>query len=268
MVYAGTMGPAQGLDVVLRAAKLIEESEPRVQFILVGGGIEVERLRTLAAEIGTTSVRIMPRMPQSEIGNLLAAADVLLVHLKDEPLFRITIPSKTQFYLAMGKPILMGIRGDAAELVERAGAGVVVEPQNAGALAGAVIDLARLPTQRARSHGRARTRLLRSASSAPTSASGARSRSSMPPSPPARRARSSSASSTWPCRGARAHHSEPGHPDHGGGAAARSGLSGAVSADPGRGRRQAVLPLQAPDDARCARRERATAARLPNGSPA
>jgi lipopolysaccharide/colanic/teichoic acid biosynthesis glycosyltransferase len=145
VVYAGTMGPTQGLDVVLRAAKLIEESEPRVQIILVGGGIEVESLRALAAEIGTTSVRIMPRMPQSEIGNLLAAADLLLVHLKDEPLFRLTIPSKTQFYLAMGKPILMGIRGDAAELIEKARAGVVVEPQNARALASAVLDLARLP---------------------------------------------------------------------------------------------------------------------------
>jgi lipopolysaccharide/colanic/teichoic acid biosynthesis glycosyltransferase len=145
VVYAGTMGPTQGLDVVLRAAKLIEASDPRVQIILVGGGIEVEQLRALAAGIGTESARIMPRMPQSEIGNLLAAADLLLVHLKDEPLFRITIPSKTQFYLAMGKPILMGIRGDAAELIERARAGVVVEPENASALASAVLDLARRP---------------------------------------------------------------------------------------------------------------------------
>src|SRR5262249_46358467 len=75
----------------------------------------------------------------------LAAADLLLVHLKDEPVFRITIPSKTQFYLAMGKPILMGVRGDAAELIKNAGAGVVVEPGDARALARATIDLARLP---------------------------------------------------------------------------------------------------------------------------
>src|SRR6266481_2995369 len=74
----------------------------------------------------TTSVIIMPGMPQSKIGDLLAAVDLLLVHLKDEPVFQITIPSKTQFYLAMGKPILMGMRGDAADLVKTAGAGVVV----------------------------------------------------------------------------------------------------------------------------------------------
>ena len=147
IVYAGTIGPAQALDTVLRAAKLIEGTEPRVQFVLVGDGIEVARLRALAAEIDARSVRIMPRMPQEEIGNLLAAADVLLVHLKDEPLFRVTVPSKTQFYLAIGKPILMGAGGDAADLVVKAGAGVAVEPQNARVLARAVLDLARLPAQ-------------------------------------------------------------------------------------------------------------------------
>jgi lipopolysaccharide/colanic/teichoic acid biosynthesis glycosyltransferase len=86
-------------------------------------------------------------MQPAEIGNLLAAADVLLVHLKDEPLFRITVPSKTQLYLAMGKPILIGARGDAAELVMKAGAGVAVEPQDASALASAVLDLAGRPAQ-------------------------------------------------------------------------------------------------------------------------
>src|SRR5262249_55941687 len=117
------------------------------QFILVGDGTEVGRLRALAAEIGARSVRILPRMPHSEIGNLLAAADVLLVHLKNDPLFRITIPSKTQFYLAMGKPILMGVRGDAAQLVGKAKAGIVVEPQDAGALASEVRNLAHLPRE-------------------------------------------------------------------------------------------------------------------------
>ena len=72
---------------------------------------------------------------------------MLLVHLKDDPLFRITIPSKTQFYLATGKPILMGIRGDAAELLVKTKAGLVVAPQDAAALAGAVTHLARLSKQ-------------------------------------------------------------------------------------------------------------------------
>lgn len=147
IVFAGNMGAAQALETVVRAAKIVECTAPMVQFILVGDGIDADRLRRYAAAIATQSVRIMPRMSRSEIGNLLAAADVLLVHLKDDPLFRVTIPSKTQFYLAMGKPILMGGSGDAADLVEKAKAGIVVKPEDPQALAAAAVKLARLPKE-------------------------------------------------------------------------------------------------------------------------
>jgi lipopolysaccharide/colanic/teichoic acid biosynthesis glycosyltransferase len=145
VVYAGAIGPSQGLDTVVRAAKLLEEKHPRVQFILVGEGIEVEHLRRLATERDAKSVRMMPRLPPSDIASLLDASDALLVHLKDEALFGITIPSKTQFYLAMGKPIIMGVRGDAAALIEQADAGVMVRPQDPSGLADAVEQLASLP---------------------------------------------------------------------------------------------------------------------------
>ena len=145
IVFAGNMGPAQGLETVLKAAKIVGTAAPQVQFILVGDGIEADSLRACATEMKLRSVRIMPRIPQSEIGSLLAAADVLLVHLKDDPLFRITIPAKTQFYLAMGKPILMGVSGDSADLVERSGAGLVVKSGDASALAAGVLEFARLP---------------------------------------------------------------------------------------------------------------------------
>ena len=74
----------------------------------------------------------------SQIGGVLALADALLVHLKDDPLFRITIPSKTQAYLAAGRPILMGVSGDAADLVLQSGAGLVFEPENAGNLCASI----------------------------------------------------------------------------------------------------------------------------------
>jgi lipopolysaccharide/colanic/teichoic acid biosynthesis glycosyltransferase/glycosyltransferase involved in cell wall biosynthesis len=147
IVYAGNMGPSQGIETVLHAAKLVEAVEPRVQFVLVGGGIAADRLSALARDIATRCVQFMPPLPQTEIAALLAEADVLLVHLKDEPLFRITIPSKTQFYLAAGKPILMGVGGDAADLVTTAGAGVVVPSGDAHALANAALRLAGLPRE-------------------------------------------------------------------------------------------------------------------------
>jgi colanic acid biosynthesis glycosyl transferase WcaI len=145
VVFAGTLGKAQGLESVLKAARLVAGTAPRAQFVFVGAGTEAERLRRIADESGLANVRFLPRRPPSEIGAVLALADVLLVHLRDDPLFAITVPSKTQAYLAAGKPILMAVRGDAAALVERAGAGMVCPPGDPGGLATAVAELSAAP---------------------------------------------------------------------------------------------------------------------------
>jgi glycosyltransferase involved in cell wall biosynthesis len=145
VVFAGTMGVMQALDVVLECAQQLASKAPDVLFTLIGGGIDSQRLREASAAL--PNVQVLPPRPQSEIGEVLAAADVLLVHLKDDPLFRITIPSKIQAYLYVGKPILCGLRGDAADLVRRAKAGVCFEPSNADSLTEAVMQLRRLPAQ-------------------------------------------------------------------------------------------------------------------------
>ncbi len=75
---------------------------------------------------------------------IIGAADAVLVHLRKDPLFSITIPSKTQAYLYAGRPILMGVEGDAAALVKEAGAGYSFEPGNAPDLAQAILKLARM----------------------------------------------------------------------------------------------------------------------------
>ena len=142
VVFAGTMGKAQGLDSVLRAAQLLRATNPEVRFIFVGGGVEANALEGSSRAMGLDNVRFLPRMPMSEIGRVLDLADVLLVHLKDDPLFEITIPSKTQAYLAIGKPILMAMRGDAAGLITESGGGVVCRPDDPADLAAAVRALA------------------------------------------------------------------------------------------------------------------------------
>ena len=138
IVYAGNMGTAQALGAVLEAARMVEATHPRVQFVLIGGGVEVGPLRQRAADMGLTNVRFVERQPTSQIAKILRLADVLLVHLKDDPLFRITIPSKTQAYMAVGRPILIGVKGDAADLVTQARAGLVCEPENPHSIAQAV----------------------------------------------------------------------------------------------------------------------------------
>lgn len=144
VLFAGNMGPAQGLDTVLDAAALLIDAHPQVEFCFLGEGLEAKRLEQAAAARGLSNVRFFPRIPKQQVGPWLAAADVLLVHLKEDPLFAITVPSKTQAYLAAGKPILMAVAGDAAELVRRAGAGLVAPPEDARALAAAVERLAAL----------------------------------------------------------------------------------------------------------------------------
>ena len=141
VVFAGTMGRAQALSSVLHAARIVAAQAPRVQFVFVGGGIEVARLKAEATVMALPNVRFLPVRPAVEVAPLLAAADVLLVHLRDDPLFSITIPSKTQAYMAAGRPVLMAVRGDAAALVAGAEAGVCVNPDDPDALAKAVCDL-------------------------------------------------------------------------------------------------------------------------------
>lgn len=141
VLFAGTMGKAQALDAVLDAAAMLACSHPFVRFVFVGGGVEVERLKSLAARQQLGNVVFIPRVPMTEVGRMLDEAEVLLVHLKDDPLFSITIPSKTQAYMAKGKPVLMAVRGDATDLVMAANCGICAEPERPASIVWAVQSL-------------------------------------------------------------------------------------------------------------------------------
>jgi len=145
IVYGGNLGRVQGLDVLVRAANLARQRVPELRLLLIGDGIEGDNLRELVQQLGAENVRIAPGVPRHLIGDVFAAADVLVLHLWDDPLFEITIPQKTQFYMAMGKPILIGVRGEAAEFVTGAGAGIAVTPQNVEAMAEAMTQMAHMP---------------------------------------------------------------------------------------------------------------------------
>jgi colanic acid biosynthesis glycosyl transferase WcaI len=144
VVYAGNLGGFQALECVIRAACRLRD-DPRIQIVLVGTGPHEERLQGLARELGATNVRFIGSRPFWEMPQLNSLADVLLVHLRDLPFFAATIPSKTQVALASGRPVLMAVRGDAAALVERAGAGLSCAPENDEAIASAIRQLAAMP---------------------------------------------------------------------------------------------------------------------------
>ena len=147
IVFAGNMGKAQALNTVLDAAELLQKRKSRVCFVLMGGGIEVNMLKQRSVELNLNNVVFLPPVPMAEVGTILKAADVLLVHLRKDPLFEITIPSKTQAYMTVGKPLLMAVDGDAANLVVESGGGIVAESENPEALAKAADALASLPVE-------------------------------------------------------------------------------------------------------------------------
>lgn len=147
VLYAGNIGPAQALDSVLEAARLLQQSGEgaTATFCFLGSGLAYDGLVAKAAELGLTNVVFLPRVKPTEVGAYLSSADALLVHLRDDPLFSITMPSKAQAYMLAGRPILMGVSGEAAELIETAGAGLTVPPENPAALADAVRRLIEMP---------------------------------------------------------------------------------------------------------------------------
>jgi glycosyltransferase involved in cell wall biosynthesis len=151
LLFAGTMGIMQRLDVVIDAARTLQQVAPDVKFDLLGSGVDQERL--MKAAKGLPNVEFLPRCAPSEVGPLLASADALLVHLKSDPLFEITIPSKIAAYMYAGKPIVCGVRGDAAALVAESGAGCNFEPDDAADLCRAVLKLRALPREELRSMG-------------------------------------------------------------------------------------------------------------------
>lgn len=153
IIYAGNMGRLQALDAVLDAAERLRVTHPRITFVLMGGGVEEASLKARVAERGATNVVFLPRVPMEEVGGCIAAADAALVHLKRDPLFAITIPSKVQAYMAVGKPILVAVGGDADALVSRAGCGVSATPEDPESIAAAAIALASLSPDELRAMG-------------------------------------------------------------------------------------------------------------------
>lgn len=123
IMFAGNIGEAQGLETVIEAAKLVRDL-PKIQFVLVGDGTARPMLEQMIADHALTNVLLLGRYPADKMSTLYALSDVLLIHLKNNPLFRITIPHKTFSYMASGKPIIAALAGDAADVVTSAGCGL------------------------------------------------------------------------------------------------------------------------------------------------
>ena len=127
--YVGTHGMAHGLETALEAARLL----PAATFLFVGEGAEKARLRTLSQ--GLDNVLLWDQRDRGEVARILAASDVGLVLLRDQPLFRTVIPSKIFEWMGAARAIVSTVDGESRGILERAQAGVFSPPGDAPALA-------------------------------------------------------------------------------------------------------------------------------------
>lgn len=130
--YVGTVGMAHGLDVVIRAAERFKRAGRKdVLFLIVGGGAKLDDLREAVAKNELAHwIKLTGRLDKSEMPAVLSASDACLVHLSRVELFEHVIPSKIFETMAMQRPIIMGVRGRARDIVLSADCGVAMEPEN------------------------------------------------------------------------------------------------------------------------------------------
>lgn len=144
VLFAGNLGTAQAVDVILEAAERLKDVEG-IRFVMVGDGSKRDWMMQKAAERELSNIVFPGRFPVDTMPVLMDRAAALLVTLADTEIFRLTIPSKVQAYMAAGRPIVACLNGAGADVVSEAEAGVTVPAEDGEALARAIRSLHDMP---------------------------------------------------------------------------------------------------------------------------
>jgi glycosyltransferase involved in cell wall biosynthesis len=145
--YAGLHGLAQGLETIIHAASLLTQHQDLL-FAFFGEGPEKEKLVRLSADAHLTNIRFYPTQPASRMSELISTFDIAIIPLKRLDLFKGALPSKIFEAMAGAVPIIASIDGEARALVEKARAGICIEPENPQAMADAIVQLYNDPSYR------------------------------------------------------------------------------------------------------------------------
>lgn len=145
--YVGTMGMAHGLSTLVDAAAAFRDrGDDAFRLLFIGEGAEKATMKAKVADLGLSNVVFVDSVPKSEISRYWSLLDVSIVHLRATELFQTVIPSKMFECMAMGIPMLFGVRGEAAEIVESTGTGLLFRPEDAGDLVAAIDRLRTAPS--------------------------------------------------------------------------------------------------------------------------
>lgn len=141
LLYAGIIGYAQDLEVIIKAADKLKDHK-KIKFVLVGGGPEKEKLLKLKKQLNIENVLFFDAVTKKEMPAIISTADVAVIPLKRLDLFKGAIPSKIFENLAMKKPILLGVEGEAKELfIDEGNCGLAFIPEDSDDLAVKTLEL-------------------------------------------------------------------------------------------------------------------------------
>lgn len=141
--YGGLLGYAQAMEIVLLAAEKLKDY-PEIKFLLLGNGPEKVKLLILANQLKLQNILFWETKPRSELVFIISKINAVIIHLRKIELFTGIIPSKIFESLAMEKPILLGVAGEAKELfIEEGNCGLFFEPENADDLTDKILKLYR-----------------------------------------------------------------------------------------------------------------------------
>ena len=147
VLFAGNIGEAQDLPAVLEAAESLKHNAA-IRWLIVGDGRKSEWLLEEVSRRGLqANVLLLGRFSVERMPSFYTHADALLVSLKKDPVFSMTIPGKVQSYLMAGVPLLGMLDGEGAKVITEANAGLVCAAGDAGGLAAAVLQLAAMQTE-------------------------------------------------------------------------------------------------------------------------
>ena len=146
--YIGTMGMAHDLETLVAAATELQRTAPQVLFLMVGEGSDKERVISLARSQGLSNMRFVGQQPREKIPDFISVSDACLVLLKKSELFKTVIPTKMLEFMSCERPVILGVDGQARKIIDQAGAGIYVEPENSAALVQVIAQLGANPVLR------------------------------------------------------------------------------------------------------------------------
>ena len=139
IIYAGILGIAQNIKTILDTAIILKKEN--IKFLLIGSGPEEKILKDYSKQNNIENVKFIGQVPKNKISDYMSLADCGIIPLKKIPVFETTIPSKIFDYMSANLPILLGVKGEAKEILDESKAGIGFEPDNSKDLADKILLL-------------------------------------------------------------------------------------------------------------------------------